>query len=139
MCEICKEFRLCSADPAELACACVTRNSFSWEGRGLSGDLIAILCSIVEDSDGRAEKILSMCEFCIGICLCSANPAELAKTCSDRTSARWAARALSGSPVNAFCSKAECSDRLAEITLSAIEFCIEFRLCSIELAELSRD
>ena len=139
MCGICIGFWLFSVDQAELAGACVARISVRWEERGLSGDLNDILCSIVKDSDRRAEKILSKCGFCIGICLCSADPAELAKTCSDKTSVCWAAGALSRSSGYAFCSKAECSDRPAEITLSAIEFCIEFRPCPMELAELSLD
>ena len=131
MCEICIGFRLCSAVQAELACACVTRISVCWEGRGLSRDLNDILCSIVKESGRRAEKILSMFEFCIGICLFSADPAELAKTCSDKTSVSWVTGALSGSPVEAFTLKAERSGWLAEMNLSAFGTCIEFRLCSL--------
>ena len=86
MCEICVGICLCSADPAELDKAWSGRISVRWERGALSGNPIGILCSIVEDSDRRAEKILSKYEICVGLCLCSADPAELAKACSDRSS-----------------------------------------------------
>ena len=114
MCGICVEFRLCSANMAELDRACSDRISVRWGGTALSGDPIGVLCSTVEHSDGRAEKIRSKYEICVGLCLCSADPAELDKADLDRTSARREERAFSGGPIGMFNSIAEDSAGSAE-------------------------
>ncbi len=114
MCGICVEFRLCSADPAELDKACSDRISVRWEGRTLLGEPIDILCATVDDFDRPAEKILSKCGICIEFRLCSVNPAEIGKTCSDRTYLWWERRTLSGGPSGIFDSAAEDSVGRAE-------------------------
>ena len=75
--------------------------------RALPGSSIEIFCSKAERLDWLAEKILSMSEICVRFRLCSADPEEMGKTCSDRTSVWWGTRALSGGSVEIVCSKAE--------------------------------
>ena len=60
-CAFSVEFRLCSADVAELGKTWSDKNSV-WRGtRVLSGDLVKLLCSKAEHSLCPAEEISSMC------------------------------------------------------------------------------
>ena len=107
-------------------------------GRGLCGVANGGFCSRPEHFDWLAEQILSMCEFCIEFRLCFSDSAELDKTCSEKTSVRWGGRALPKESKETFRSKAEHSVCPAERILSKCVFCVEFCLCSVDVAELGK-
>ena len=124
-----------AVESAEIGKTCSDKDSVPCRGRALLVGSVNTFCSKAECFDWLAEQIFSKCEICVESCLSLVNPAELDKTCLDRTSVWLKGRALSGGPIGTFTLKADRSDRSVEKNLSKCEICAESRLSSADLAE----
>ena len=93
---------------------------------------------MAEHSIWPEDKISTKFEIRIEFRLCSADPAELGKTCSDRSSVWWEGRARLGEPIEAFNSTPENSEERAELIWSKIGRVLSGVLILPKFAEFNR-